>query len=140
MTIDRASRSPTYWKQSDRTDLRHHKSMHGGDGVIVRRPFFREQSRLPIKLDVWELAPGVSEGGHTHGGPSATSGDERPLEEIYYFLQGSGILWADGEDVPVQAGDAVLVPPGVNHGFRNTGSEPLRVLLLWGETEEPTAS
>lgn len=109
--------------------------MHGGEGVIVRRSFFREQSRLPIRLDVWELAPDVSEGRHTHGGPTATLGDERPLEEIYYFLQGSGVMWVDGEEEPVQAGDAVLVPPGVDHGFRNTGTEPLRLVLIWGEPE-----
>lgn len=123
---------PTYWKQSDSTDLREHAAMHGGDGVIVRRSFFREQSQLAVRFDVWELAPGVSEGSHTHGGASASDGDERPLEEIYYFLQGSGVMWMDGEDVPVTAGDAVMVPPGVDHGFRNTGTEPLRLVLLWG--------
>ena len=37
--------------------------------------------------------------------------------------------------VPVTAGDAVLVPPGVDHGFRNTGTEPLRLILLWGEPQ-----
>lgn len=123
---------PAYWKQSDTTDLREHPAMHGGDGVIVRRSFFREQSQLAVKFDIWELAPGASEGGHTHGGAHPSAGDERPLEEIYYFLQGSGTMWINGEDVPVAAGDAVMVPPGVEHGFRNTGTEPLRLVLLWG--------
>lgn len=110
--------------------------MHGGDGTIVRRSFFRGRSRLAIQLDVWELPPGVSEGRHTHGGerpPHAVDYGERPLEEIYYFLQGRGVMWIDGEEISVAAGDAVLVPPGVDHGFRNAGSEPLRVMLLWGE-------
>ena len=44
-------------------------------------------------------------------------------------------MWIDGEDVPVTAGDAVMVPPGVDHGFRNTGTEPLRLILLWGEPQ-----
>lgn len=127
---------PSYWKQSDTTDLREHPAMHGGDGTIIRRSFFREQSQLPVRFDIWELAPGVSEGSHTHGGdhkPGSPDYDERPLEEIYCFLQGSGVMWIDGEDVPVMAGDAVMVPPGVDHGFRNTGTEPLRLILLWGE-------
>src|SRR5262245_34094579 len=128
----------THWKQSDATERRTHPALHGGDGAIVRRPLFREQSRLPVKLDAWELAPGVSEGRHTHGGPrspDATDYDPRPLEEIYYFLEGRGVMWIGAEDVPVAAGDAVLVPPGVDHGFRNTGTGPLRLVLLWGEPQ-----
>lgn len=127
---------PTYWKESDADERRHHPAMHGGDGTIIRHSFFREQSRLAVRFDVWELAPGVSEGSHTHGGAHASTGDERPLEEIYYFLNGRGTMWIGGEDVPVQAGDAVLVPPGIDHGFRNTGTEPLRLVLLWG-TPQP---
>ena len=68
---------------------------------------------------------GVSEGGHTHGG-------EMALEEIYYFQEGKGVMWVDGEGVPVGAGDVVMVPPGVHHGFRNTGSTPLKLLIVWG--------
>jgi mannose-6-phosphate isomerase-like protein (cupin superfamily) len=38
-----------------------------------------------------------------------------------------------GEEVAVAPGDAVLVPPGVDHGLYNTGTEPLRLVLLFGE-------
>jgi oxalate decarboxylase/phosphoglucose isomerase-like protein (cupin superfamily) len=27
----------------------------------------------------------------------------------------------------------MLVPPGIDHGFANTGTEPLRLVLLFGE-------
>jgi len=39
----------------------------------------------------------------------------------------------EGEEVPVEPGDAVLVPPGVDHGLYNSGTEPLRLVLLFGE-------
>jgi len=55
------------------------------------------------------------------------------LEEFYYFIEGEGLMWADGEDIPVTAGDAVLAPEGSDHGFRNTGSEPLKLLIIWGK-------
>ena len=78
---------------------------------------------------MWELDPGVSEGSHIHG-------DEGALEELYYFLKGDGVMWVEDEEVPVSAGDAVLVPDGIDHGFRNTGSEPLRLVLIWGKPVE----
>jgi mannose-6-phosphate isomerase-like protein (cupin superfamily) len=102
------------------------EAIHGGDGAIRVCSFFKEQSRTGVNLHVWELAPGVSEGNHVH------AGDDN-YEETYYFLQGRGVMWIEGEDVPVQAGDAVLVPPDVDHGFRNTGDELLRLVLLFGK-------
>jgi mannose-6-phosphate isomerase-like protein (cupin superfamily) len=115
----------THWKQTDSTDLRPQAAIHDGVGTIVRRMFFREQSQLPVRFDIWELPPGASEGSHTHGA-------ERALEEIYYVLQGTGTMTIEGEAVALTPGDAVLVPPGVDHGLVNDGSEPLRLVLLFG--------
>lgn len=122
-----------YWKQTDATDLRHQEAIHAGVGTIVRRLFFREQSQLPVRFDVWELPPGASEGDHSHGRAGNGDDDGRPLEEIYYFLQGHGLMRIAGEEVAVSPGDAILVPPGVDHGLYNTGEEPLRLVLLFGE-------
>lgn len=113
-----------YWKEEDSTNTVE-QSIHEGDGVIKIRGLFDEVSRLPIRLQVWELAPGASEGSHSHEGST-------PLEEIYYFLEGHGIMWIDGKDVPIGPGDALLVPPGVNHGFRNIGDVPLKLVIIWG--------
>ena len=41
----------------------------------------------------------------------------------------------DGDEFPVDAGDAVMAPPGSDHGFRNTGSGPLRLLIIWGKPQ-----
>ena len=41
-------------------------------------------------------------------------------------------MWMNGQELPVRAGDAVMAPPGVDHGFRNTGDETLKLLLIWG--------
>ena len=116
----------TFWKESDSTDVSLPVSIHAGEGVIQRRMFFRQQSQLPVRFDVWELPPGASEGNHIHGA-------DRPLEEIYSFLQDHGTMWIEGEEIPVAPGDAVLVPPGVDHGLYNRGTEPLRLVLLFGE-------
>ena len=113
-----------YWKEKDSTDLRVYR-IHEGDGEIKTHGFFGGRSKLPVKVEMWELDPGVSEGSHSHEGDNA-------LEELYYFLEGHGTMWVDGEDVPIAAGDAVLVPPGADHGFRNSGQEPLKLVIVWG--------
>ena len=115
-----------HYKTSESTSMSYNQVIHDGDGEITRTPFFRDVLRLPVSFEIWELAAGVSEGGHTHKGESA-------LEELYYFIEGEGVMWADGEDVPVRAGDAVLVPEGSDHGLRNTGSRSLKLLIIWGK-------
>jgi mannose-6-phosphate isomerase-like protein (cupin superfamily) len=114
-----------YLKESDSTNVRI-APVHEGTGEIRIRHFFKGASQTGVNFHVWELAPGVSEGKHIH------AGDEN-YEETYYFIQGEGMMWIDDEEVPVTAGDAVLVPPGVDHGFQNTGRIPLKLVLLFGK-------
>ena len=117
-----------YWKQIEATDRIVSDQIHDGIGQIKRRSLFRESSRLPISMEIWTLDQGVTEGNHIHQEP-------RPLEEVYYFLEGEGTMTVDGEEVPVKAGDAILVPPGANHGILSTGADPLRFVIIWGAPE-----
>ena len=113
------------WKQSESEDVIRTPEMHEGEGVITRGRFFRDTSRLPVNIEVWELPPGASEGSHIHEG-------DNTLEEFYYFLAGRGVMWMGAEEVSVGPGDAVMAPPGVDHGFRNTGDTPLKLVIAWG--------
>ena len=113
------------WKQNESADVIDTPALHEGDGVVTRRRFFRDAARLPVNIEVWELAPGSSEGAHVHEGEDA-------LEEFYYFIAGEGVMWMGGEDIPVRAGDAVMAPAGVDHGFRCIGEETLKLLIVWG--------
>lgn len=54
--------------------------------------------------------PGGTSPGHTH-----------PWEHQAFITEGSGVLWVEGTEYPIKQGDAVLVPPNVEHQFRNTG-------------------
>ena len=60
---------------------------------------------------------------------------ENAYEEIYYFLAGKGIMTVRKEKVLVKKGDAVLVPPGIEHGLLNNGNKPLRLVLLFGKAD-----
>jgi mannose-6-phosphate isomerase-like protein (cupin superfamily) len=118
-----------YFKQNDASDVHETPNAYDGEGVIFRRNLFRQESKLPVGISVWELEPGTSEGHHAHGG-------DEELEEIYCFLEGEGVMSVDGKDVPIVAGDSIMVPPGVDHGFRNTGNSLLKLVLIWGKPQE----
>ncbi len=47
------------------------------------------------------------------------------VNEVFIFLQGSGVLPIDGIDYPVQAGDVVIVEAGEDHHTRSSVEDPL---------------
>jgi len=49
-------------------------------------------------------------------------------EEIYFILDGCGLMRIGEETAAVGPGDAVAIPPGASHQITNTGSGPLRFL------------
>lgn len=52
----------------------------------------------------------------------------RRSEEIYYVVEGSGLMELDGRTARVSAGDAILIPPGARHRIRADATGPLRLL------------
>ena len=50
-------------------------------------------------------------------------------QERFEVLAGQGRFRAGSETREAAAGDIVVVPPGIRHGFRNTGNDELRVLI-----------
>src|SRR5512139_2475112 len=59
-------------------------------------------------------------------------------EQIYYVLEGEGVLTLDKERHLMRAHDYVYVPPGVRHSFTNTGLAGLVFLVVTTpESDEP---
>lgn len=54
----------------------------------------------------------------------------RVQEQIYYVLEGEGVLTVDGQPNLMRPHDYVWVPPGVRHGFSNTGLNGLVFLVI----------
>jgi quercetin dioxygenase-like cupin family protein len=50
------------------------------------------------------------------------------LEQMYYILEGSGVMTVDGEQRPVQAGDCIFFASQAAHGLHNNGDNVLRYL------------
>ena len=65
------------------------------------------------------LAPGSSVATHTH-----------PTEEAMVIVQGELEAVLGDETVTVIAGQTVLAPPGVKHGFANRSASPGRIMAI----------
>lgn len=65
-------------------------------------------------------------------GCSVTPHHHRDLEEIYYVLSGEGLMSVGSERCRVAAGDAVYIPRGERHTLENTGTEPIRLIVVCG--------
>lgn len=50
--------------------------------------------------------------------------------EVYYILQGRGVIRVDGESAAVRAGQAVYIPPMAVQHIRNTGRSDLVFLCI----------
>ena len=97
-------------------------AVHGGQGYAVARRLF---TRTDFKSSLFffsesSLQPGSSYGDHPHTAD----------EEVYYIVEGRGLMQVDGEEQEVGPGDAVLTPPGSHHSLRNTGQGVLKVLVI----------
>jgi quercetin dioxygenase-like cupin family protein len=73
-----------------------------------------------LTTGVCEIAPGGELLYHRHA----------PLE-LYYFLEGSGVVTLDGIDRRVQPGSTVHIPGNTPHRIRNDGSVPLRLFYVF---------
>ena len=83
--------------------------------VGFRTLFGGDTATDSLTAGITEMEPGDWLGHHRH----------RPAE-IYYVVAGRGTVELGGEEHPVRAGSAVFIPGDLEHGIRNTGTEPLR--------------
>ncbi len=73
-----------------------------------------------LSLHISEIAPGTrAHPPHTHAGV-----------ESFYILEGSGQAEVEGTIVPLVANQAVVVDPARLHGLVNTGSVPMKYLVI----------
>lgn len=52
-------------------------------------------------------------------------------DEIYYVLSGTGIVHSDGEEKQLKAGTAAWLFKGAKVGIRQTGSDPLVLIIAY---------
>jgi mannose-6-phosphate isomerase-like protein (cupin superfamily) len=73
-----------------------------------------------FNFQIIEIAPGRVLEAHVHEGE----------DDAFYILSGELTFEFGDRVVPASPGTFVLAPPGVEHGFRNDGAEPVRMLNI----------
>ena len=51
-------------------------------------------------------------------------------EQIYFILEGNGIIMVGEERKRVRKGDAIYLPAGISHGFINDSDKPCLILAV----------
>lgn len=73
------------------------------------------------QLVIMCIPPGGEVGEETHD----------HVEQTLYIHQGMGEGMLNGETFPLDPGHTVVVTPGTRHNFKNTGTEPLKIITTY---------
>ncbi len=65
-------------------------------------------------------------------GQEVTPHRHQTIEEIYYVVEGLGVMTVGDEQREVSAGDAIFIPRHHRHTLKNTGTEPIKLILVCG--------
>jgi mannose-6-phosphate isomerase-like protein (cupin superfamily) len=85
--------------------------------------FRRVLSTSPhVQVVLMTLRPGEEIGEEVHHGN----------DQMLFAVEGSGESVLEGSTRPFSAGYLVVVPAGTRHNFINTGSQPLRLITIYG--------
>ena len=96
--------------------------MRGGTGDVfishvINQEILGKNCRLFAQITV---KPGDSIGEHQHVGE----------QEVFYFLQGKGIVIDNGEKFEIGPGDVMVTPNQSSHSVINTGDQDLVFMAL----------
>jgi mannose-6-phosphate isomerase-like protein (cupin superfamily) len=93
----------------------------GGGHRVGNVEFLARTADTPrFTFGIIEIAAGRELDAHVHSGE----------DDAFYILEGEMTFVFGDEAVVASPGAFVLVPPGVEHGFRNNGADPVRMLNI----------
>jgi mannose-6-phosphate isomerase-like protein (cupin superfamily) len=105
------------------TNRQHSRVINTGHGSEIRPLIDRTTSEITqCSLAEETLPPGCAVTPHRH----------RQIEEIYYILSGRGLMTVGDETREIGPGDAVYIPRGNRHTLENTGTDPIKLILVCG--------
>jgi len=102
-------------------DLQNCEEIIAGDKTILREVLHPKNEKLQIR---YSLA-------HSLVKPDETSLPHKlKTSEVYYILEGEGIMSIEDESEKVHFGQAVYIPPNAKQYIKNTGNSDLKFLCI----------
>ena len=119
MTRNRKRRTTAFVEQMARVAWQEYPGHFGGAlSKALVGPDNSGSSLLDFRIS--RYAPNAYVAEHVH----------KVQEQVYYVLEGEGVLTLDKERHLMRPHDYVYVPPGVRHSFTNTGTDGLVFLVV----------
>ena len=109
-----------YILQHEKDIAKNQPGPHNGGGQTIAYPFFEGTEGFDIAFRKRILKAGSSIGYHL-----------QKEDEVYYILEGNGILQMNGDSLAVKTGDAILTRPGSSHGLKPAGTADLTLLIVY---------
>ena len=102
-------------------DLQDCPTFRAGDGTLLREFLHPDKARLDLR---YSLAYAIVD-------PGQRSRPHRLMtSEVYYILEGNGIMHIDNETADVFPHQAVYIPPGARQYIHNPGDAKLCFLCI----------
>jgi len=93
--------------------------VEGAKGVQMRLLIGKPDGAPTFAMRMFEVQPGGQTPLHTH-----------PHEHEVFVVAGHGVVVCNGKTSPIGTEDAIFMPGGAEHCFKNTSDVPLRFLCL----------
>lgn len=97
-------------------DLKDCEEFVAGDGSILRELLHPDKADLKLR---YSLAHAVVKPGQT------TRPHRLRTSEVYYIVEGAGVMHINEESAPVGPGQAIYIPPRASQFIRNAGASDL---------------
>ncbi|HUI46500.1 MAG TPA: cupin domain-containing protein [Nitrospirota bacterium] len=92
-----------------------------GDNCLLREILHPDKEDLALR---YSLAHAVVKPGDT------TWMHRLRTSEVYYIIEGEGIMHINGEDAPVRSGSTVYIPPEAIQSITNSGESDLKFICI----------
>jgi len=107
------------------------KPMKGSEGSLIRQIFHPHNTLNGIRCSIAHFTLAETKQSKIHKMKTA---------EVYYILDGEGILHIDDEEIAIKKDVAAYVPPMSKQYIENTGKTELKFLCIvdpaWREIDE----
>lgn len=102
-------------------DLRDCEEFIAGDNTLLRELLHPDKAPLDLR---YSLAHAKVKAGLT------SFAHRLKTSEVYYILEGEGIMHIEEEEQPVKPGQAIYIPPGKRQFIHNSGTTDLIFLCI----------